>query len=637
MTPCCILFFLITDSSNDETNNVFSALLKKPLTKRKTSPSTSPNNISNNLSISNGVKNVEPFKSCISSNRYDKEDKIKNDCDKKSAVDSPKTPNIHNAFEKLMSSKKSKNSNCNTIEKETLTSSELGQNDSLKDFVCDSSDIQHIEFLSSKSSSFLSLEKGSNGEYSSPQPVEIKNVADNSSCSQRRCSSRIQRNIEIAEAKKRDMVIAEINSEVKKSKFRRGAEKSLISEDKSANECSLKSPQIITQKSQEAEEKANRASTIGISTAKYKPTAAIFLVGRKKENLNRAPTVEEDSEKQAARKAFLLSSVPQSLKNQVDLSRKESLFLKPTQEYFSSIGHITQISSSDTLLQLNKNSRTPRKNIYRETEESVQICDYIITPKSVVLYSNNSKHKNIKKLENKELRVTDKYRNFRLTVLQIYNYARAMKLKDYNQSQTSQHNQILATNTQNQNSNIKQYQAFPVNKIFRRYLERKLEADSIELEARKKNISLTELEEERLSSCRKLRRKVREHNNGKMKLAKSKKMESKEKNNLKNENCNTNSNVTYDPESQCSMLWTIKHAPKSIDDVIGNANVVKKLQKWLGEWEARDIERKKKRRQCRSVQSDSSDAYSDESEMSSDDERMLQNTALLGKCYNVIL
>ena len=65
-----------------------------------------------------------------------------------------------------------------------------------------------------------------------------------------------------------------------------------------------------------------------------------------------------------------------------------------------------------------------------------------------------------------------------------------------------------------------QYQAFPVNKIFRRYLERKLEADSIELEARKKNISLTELEEERLSSCRKLRRKVREHNNGKMKLTK---------------------------------------------------------------------------------------------------------------------
>ena len=111
-------------------------------------------------------------------------------------------------------------------------------------------------------------------------------------------------------------------------------------------------------------------------------------------------------------------------------------------------------------------------------------------------------------------------------------------------------------------------------------------------------------------------------------------MESKEKNNLKNENCNTNSNVTYDPESKCSMLWTIKHAPKSIDDVIGNANVVKKLQKWLGEWEARDIERKKKRRQCRSVQSDSSDACSDESEMSSDDERMLQNTALLGKCYN---
>ena len=426
------------------------------------------------------------------------------------------------------------------------------------------------------------------------------------------------------------MVIDEINSEVKKSKFQRGAEKSLISEEKSTNACFLKSTQIITKKCQKAEEKENRTSTIGISTAKYKPTAAIFLVGKKKENVNIAPTVDEDSEKQAARKAFLLSSVPESLKNQVDLSRKEGLFLKPTQEYFSSIGHITQMSSSGIFLQLNKNSRTPTKKIYRETEESVQICDYIITPKSVVLYSNNSKLKNIKKLENQELRVTDKYKNFRLNVLQIYNFAKAMKLKDYDQSQTGPHNQILATNTQNQNSTTKHYQAFPVNKIFRRYLERKLEADSIELEARKKNISLTELEEERLSSCRKLRRKVREHN-GKMKVSKSKKMESKEKNNLKNENCNTNSNVPYDPQSQCSMLWTIKHAPKSIDDVIGNANVVKKLQKWLGEWEARDIERKKKRHQCRNVQSDSSDAYSDESEMSSDDERMLQNTALLGK------
>ena len=172
---------------------------------------------------------------------------------------------------------------------------------------------------------------------------------------------------------------------------------------------------------------------------------------------------------------------------------------------------------------------------------------------------------------------------------------------------------------------------FPVNKIFRRYLERKLEADSIESEARKKNISLTEMEEERLSSTRKLRRKVREQNSTKKKLIKSNKHALKGKNYSRKESCESNPEISYDPNSQCSMLWTIKYAPKSIDDLIGNAITIKKLQKWLGEWEERDIERKKKRRLSKNEDPDSSDAYSDDSERSSGDERLLQNTALIGK------
>ena len=40
-------------------------------------------------------------------------------------------------------------------------------------------------------------------------------------------------------------------------------------------------------------------------------------------------------------------------------------------------------------------------------------------------------------------------------------------------------------------------QQLAATKIFRRYLERKIEADTLEEEARRKNVSLNEIEEER--------------------------------------------------------------------------------------------------------------------------------------------
>ena len=95
-----------------------------------------------------------------------------------------------------------------------------------------------------------------------------------------------------------------------------------------------------------------------------------------------------------------------------------------------------------------------------------------------------------------------------------------------------------------------------------------------------------------------------------------------------------NQKVAYDPNSKSSMVWTIKYGPKIADDVVGNSNVVKKLQKWLGEWEARDLARKKKRQLCTNEMSDSSEFDSDVSglsELSSDEEHQLQNTALLSK------
>ena len=45
---------------------------------------------------------------------------------------------------------------------------------------------------------------------------------------------------------------------------------------------------------------------------------------------------------------------------------------------------------------------------------------------------------------------------------------------------------------------VREGSTFPVLKIFARYLERKLECDTIEEEARAKNVSLVEIEEERM-------------------------------------------------------------------------------------------------------------------------------------------
>ena len=77
--------------------------------------------------------------------------------------------------------------------------------------------------------------------------------------------------------------------------------------------------------------------------------------------------------------------------------------------------------------------------------------------------------------------------------------------------------------------------------------------------------------------------------------------------------------------------------------VIGNLGVVRKFQKWLGEWEEHDLARRKRRRRggtkcprsaatsdTESSESDSDDYFSSDSETSSDGENTLQNTALLG-------
>ena len=86
-----------------------------------------------------------------------------------------------------------------------------------------------------------------------------------------------------------------------------------------------------------------------------KPIAPIFACKKKLGKVlpveMATPVVEEDPEKVAARKAFLLSSVPDALKSQVDRHRRclqdsnDEIggFLTP---YVSHIGHVTQIQSN---------------------------------------------------------------------------------------------------------------------------------------------------------------------------------------------------------------------------------------------------------------------------------------------------
>ena len=91
-------------------------------------------------------------------------------------------------------------------------------------------------------------------------------------------------------------------------------------------------------------------------------------------------------------------------------------------------------------------------------------------------------------------------------------------------------------------------------------------------------------------------------------------------------NSKVDSGVKYDPNLVSSMQWTMKYAPQCAEDVIGNARVVKDLASWLGEWEARDVKRRR-----RLNEEDSSDGYSSDSDVSDEflDEEDLPNTALL--------
>ena len=487
--------------------------MKKPLTLRKSSPTTSPSNCSNKILTSNNADiHEEPPAGCPSSINVDKKDQIKTNGQDNSKLINPQTLNVPNAFERLMSSKNQHNEKSNLLEKDNTISTVLEIHDSPIDSTMTSIDTQQSKVLSSKMDPSLSFGEESSKECLTPKPDQQTGKLLTPSTSQRRCSSRIQRNIEIAEAKKREAEKFGDSPEPKKDRSQHIKRKSLISNEDSSNKHSSEISQCL---SNDFRNKAHNKVDI-----KPKPTAAIFLIGKKKDNIHNSIQPEEDPEKQAARKAFLLSSVPQSIKTQVDLREKDNSYLKAAQKHFSSIGHITQMSPNDMIFLSNKNTTNNSNSCYLKEESCVMKSDFIIEPKCKNLQLTNLKDVTIKTAKKDNIKITSKDQSYRLEILQIYNHLKFLKQIDQKQFSTNLSNITSSSSIEKQTLSVKPSQAFPVKKIFRRYLERKLEADSIEFEARKKNVSLTEMEEERLSSTRKLRRRVRGRSNMKIKSTK---------------------------------------------------------------------------------------------------------------------
>ena len=167
-----------------------------------------------------------------------------------------------------------------------------------------------------------------------------------------------------------------------------------------------------------------------------------------------------------------------------------------------------------------------------------------------------------------------------------------------------------------------------VTRIFRRYLERKIEADTLEEEARTRNVSLNEIEEERNKGG--ARRRLRTRRNKKTaSSAKTSVAASEDAAGIPVSRLNSKveAGVKYDPYLVSSMQWTMKYAPQCAEDVIGNGGVVRDLASWLGEWEAKDVKRRRRFEDEGSSSSSDSD-YSDVSDELFDEED-LPNTAIL--------
>ena len=285
--------------------------------------------------------------------------------------------------------------------------------------------------------------------------------------------------------------------------------------------------------------------------------------------------IEEDPEKVAARKAFLLSSVPQALKSQVDRHRSScdeiATLLTP---FASTIGHVTQIAASENF---------PLTAAAIE-EGMLRLRNFLEDEQPFAIKTSMAGY------HGKELKVSDRssspsptlvasmeQKSPRLTAPQIYSHFLSIR-----QGLLPSASSASSSDTGG-NDGGEEIERLQFTRAFRRYLERKIEADTLEEEARSKNVSLNEIEEKRGAAAS---RRLRSSKNRKKKAAKE----------ISKQNTTTESSikVKYDPDWPSSMQWTMKYAPQCAEDIIGNSETVKELASWLREWEMRDVKRRKR-------------------------------------------
>ena len=448
--------------------------------------------------------------------------------------------------------------------------------------------------------------------------IKADEAEDNSG--NRRKSQRIRRNHQLkieAEAQKmaeseveeaeeeEDRSVSDLRTRPQKrprkaANRRRGAKKSLeslesqLSDSKSSNKAKILQSQPPTASTEAAAATAFEAQEsddeIKIEKVVEKPIAPIFgrLKAKPKTSSTASTASTEDPAKAAARKAFLLSSVPDVLKTQVQ-KRCEAEEIIDVTPFASTIGHVTQLASeaTDENFPLEADATfAVRRNFL---EDVLQQQPFAI---KTSMAGYHGKELKVSKTEAAGTASTAsmEQKSPRLTAPQIYSHFLSIR-------------QGLAAKKRGSSSETASTASeakLQFTRAFRRYLERKIEADTLEEEARSKNVSLNEIEEKRgLAASRRLRSKSRKKKTKEIKptdsaLASASASETK---------------VKYDPDWPSSMQWTMKYAPQCAEDIIGNSETVKELASWLGEWEMRDVKRRKR---CNGAAADNgSDSDSD--------------------------
>ncbi len=486
-----------------------------------------------------------------------------------------------------------------------------------------------------------SLNQGEEAEVN--QNPETDNAGGDSGC--RRKSARIRRNQEVIDARKREVEALGLEAEETSAAKRPRAASKDKPNKKQRKSAVTSKKKVTTSRPEDIVDVDESSDDIKIEkvVVEQKPIASIFtrLKGPKSAAASQPPK-PVDPEREAARKAFLFSAVPDSLKKTSsqthdDLQNGEGRSnygsLAPF-AFTSTIVHITQIGQSQDISSASR--KWPKLKDEQEGEAALTTTT---TTSSMAGYHGSLLSAVVQQRRKSSKEQVDRLRTSSTTSSSRDEVSTSpIRL---NRAQIYSRYHALRREAAEAGSD------FPVTKVFRRYLERKLESDTLEDEARRKNVSLNEIEEERSRGGR--RRQLRRRRNSKKKAAAASKKQQPPP--VSRMNSKIENGVSYDPSLASSMQWTMKYAPQCADDVIGNLTVVRELASWLGEWEVRDVKRRRRllggggRRGSTSRKISSSttcyssdDDFTSGSEFDSDssagsEETALPNTALLeGPC-----